>query len=105
MILNGDDMKRRDFSNTIAALAEFDRTGVDRDRMVDTAETNRDIYAWIAAVDAAVELVQRAFQEDTKDLNNWSHCKHVTIKDARRIVSHDGKKKTPRLDPTRHIPC
>ncbi len=96
-------MRRRDFSNTIAALAEFDRTTPERDSMCDSINTEGDVYRWMAAVGVAEEVVQRAFHEDTKDLNNWSHCKHVTIKDAKRVDGYTTEK-TPRFDALRHIP-
>ncbi len=103
--ITGDDMKRRDFSNTIAALAEYDKTAVPKlEVLFDRIITFGDYEKWETAERDARVLVQRAFHEDTKDLNDWSHCKMVNIKDARRIASHVGSKKTPRLDPMRHIP-
>ncbi len=96
---------RRDFSNTIQALAEYDKTAVPKlEVLFDRIITFGDYEKWETAERDARVLVQRAFYEDTKDLNDWSHCKMVSIWDARRIASHDGKKKISRLDPTRHVP-
>jgi hypothetical protein len=79
--------QRREFPNTLAALAEFDRTQASRDASFYEAQDNAAVAARLADGAAAAERVARAFLADTPDLNSWSQCRVMSVSDIRRIVT------------------
>lgn len=70
----------------IEAVAEFDRTAPERQAMLDSAETEADVAAWDAALAKALEPVQEAFYQLTKEYNSREKCCLVNIDDARAFA-------------------
>lgn len=77
------------WERTRAALAEYDSTAAERNRMLDTAETNEAVAAWTQVSVDAVDTVQGAFYEDCVEQgvpNSRDHCRVVTIRWLRELV-------------------
>lgn len=81
--------------HTKAALDEYDRTEPKRQRMLDRARTNADVYAWQDAENEAVRKVKEAFAKDTADRNSRDRAMLVSISYLRERVAKWWKPETP----------
>jgi hypothetical protein len=70
---------------TRAALNEFDRTALSRQRLFNVVHTDKQIVGWAKLEEEAKEKVRRAFHEDTKDYNTWEQCAQVDINSLRQL--------------------
>ena len=78
------------FSNTMAALEIYDKGAADRGFAWGTAEDEWDAKSCFAADDKALELVRRAFHEDTKGKNTWDQAKMADLAFMRQMVERHG---------------
>lgn len=69
------------------ALAEYDRTAAERQRLWDSIACNADVTAAEAADRDALAKVQDAFYEVTRDRNSRDNCRRVDIDFMRRIAA------------------
>lgn len=69
------------------ALAEYDRTAAERNRMWATVETSEDVIAAEQADKDALLKVQLAFHELTKDRNSLERCKLAGLDFMRRCAA------------------
>lgn len=76
----------RKFPHTKAALEIYDAGKPARENAWNRAESNADVDAADAADKAALQLVQKAFHQDTADINSLSHCMLVDLNFMRRMV-------------------
>ena len=74
------------FDNTRKALAIFDAGKAAREVLFEAIDNGDDFRAWEAAEKTALEVVQRAFYEDTKDVNNLANCMIVGEGYMRKLV-------------------
>lgn len=74
------------FTNTAAALVEYDTGAAARSAAWDAIESNADCDACVAADKAALEVVQRAFHKDTADFNSLHDCLLVDLGFMRRMA-------------------
>lgn len=80
-------VKRRSFTNTIAALAAFDASAAEREEAWNKAETNEAIDAADLADLVALRKVQRAFHQDTSDINSQESCYRIDLAFMRRAAA------------------
>lgn len=80
------------FANTIKALKEYDANRAQRDKLLDDATTNEEFHHWEQVERAAVEKVQDALYEDTKEYNRRDRCalEHPDSVFLREIVKKYG---------------
>lgn len=78
-----------DFGSTRKALALYDASQADRDKLWNDVQSDRDVLAAEKADADALALVQEAFWEDTKAYNSRANCSHIHITDARRMIAGD----------------
>ncbi len=81
-----------DFSSTRIALAVYDAGEAEREKMWQSVESDRDVFAAEKADADALALVQEAFWEDTKAYNSRDNCSHLHIADARRMIDTETTK-------------
>lgn len=74
----------------VAALAEYDRTAPERNAAWDAVKNNADVAAAEKADEGALEAVQEAFYQVTKDRNSREGCLRVDIAFARNIAKLQG---------------
>lgn len=55
---------------TKAALAVYDGGKSEREALLDRAESNEDVWAWVAMEKAAADLVREAFAADSAHVNS-----------------------------------
>lgn len=79
-------MKKLDMRHTRRALAEYDRTGPERDARWANAMTNEDVFAAERADLVAINAVREAFYLDTTDRNNFDTCMCIAVSHARQTV-------------------
>ena len=78
-----------DWEHTRAALAAYDESEPDRERLFESMETQDDFEAWARARDDAIAKVQDAFFEDcvAQDVpNSRDHCRLVGIEWLRSLA-------------------
>ena len=73
--------------NTRRALAIYDATWKDRQKLWDAVETDADVAKADAADKEALDNVRRAFYEDTKDRNSLGNCMIATLSYLRELES------------------
>lgn len=73
--------------NTIAALKAYDEGQAARDASWEAADTNKAVSACQTADKEALDLVRRAFLEDTKTINRWSGVKVADLNFMRRCAA------------------
>ncbi len=78
-----------DFANTRKALAVYDASQADRDKLWNDVQSDRDVFAAEETDADALALVQEAFWQDTKAYNSRENCSHIHITDARRMIAGD----------------
>ena len=76
-----------DLSNTVRALEGYDATAEGRDLMLEAARSKADVMNWELAERTALQTVQLAFWEDTKDWNNLDNCQCIGIETLRGMVA------------------
>lgn len=69
------------------ALAEYDRTTLERERLWDTAESNAAVAAAEEADLVALNKVRAAFYEVTQDRNSRESCQRVDLGFMRQIAA------------------
>ena len=83
------NIKRRNFDHTAAALTEYDASKAARDSAWNRVEKNEDVDACEAADKAALRKVQEAFHKDTQDINSLDHCYLADLEFMRRMTLPD----------------
>lgn len=81
-----EQIRKREFPHTAAALVQFDATAPARDKAWDDAETTLDLACAGQDDREALSAVQDAFQKDTQDINSLEHCRLVDIGFMRRMA-------------------
>ena len=76
----------RKFPATAAALVEFDAGAAERKAAWESAETELAIDKAHEADTAALDLVQRAYHQDTADINSLANCLRVDLAFMRRMA-------------------
>lgn len=71
----------------IEALNEYDRTAPERQKLWDTIESNQDVMHAEKSDQEALERVQEAFWQVTRDRNSRESCACVSIEFARKIAA------------------
>jgi hypothetical protein len=77
----------RTFSQTAAALVEFDAGVAKRTRAWRTAETIEDVVAAEQSDARALRAVQDAYHRDTFDINSLGNCHRVDLGFMRRMAA------------------
>jgi len=80
-------IKKRDFTRTKQALAEFDAGRGERDHLWNTAECNADVEKADQRDRADADKVREAFHLDTLDINSRENCMRIHVGDIRRVVA------------------
>lgn len=80
---------KRKFTNTAAALVEYDAGRPARDKAWNDIATPLDIACAGQDDREALEAVQRAFHQDTADINSLESCMRVDIQFMRRMAKED----------------
>ncbi|MFK3740909.1 hypothetical protein [Massilia sp. TN1-12] len=83
------NIKRRTFNNTAAALIEYDAGAAAREGAWNRVEQNVDADAAQQADLLALRKVQEAFHKDTSDINSLDNCYRVDIDFMRRVAHVD----------------
>lgn len=73
------------FTNTKAAIKEYDLDTPRLRKLWDSVESNEDVYAAEKEEESALRKVRLAFFEDTKEINSWGSCSRVDIDFMRRM--------------------
>ncbi len=71
----------------IEALNEYDRTAQERQKLWDNLESNQDVMDAEKAELEALERVQEAFWQVTRDRNSRESCSRIRIEHARKIAA------------------
>lgn len=82
-----DNIKKRSFSHSAAALIVFDAGVVQRARAWNAVETVEDVAAAERADSIALRAVQEAYHRDTSDINSLANCYRVDLGFMRRIAA------------------
>ena len=69
-----------------AALAEYDRTAPEREKLWESIKNNDDVHRAEQADQQALLMVQEAFYQLTKDRNSLKNCRLVSIKYIREVI-------------------
>lgn len=85
-----EQIKKRSFANTAAALVEFDATQPARDKLWDAAESNVDVHAAQIAAKVALTKVREAYHADTLDINSYANCMTIDIQFMRKMAKGSG---------------
>lgn len=79
--------QHKKYPNTAAALEEWSKGLEQRQAAWDAAHDLFTVKQAAAADQAALELVQNAYYQDTQLTNSLYHCKLMDIRDLRRMVN------------------
>lgn len=82
-------MKPKKFTKTREALAKYDESQPARDQAWARAMSNSDVAMAQKADQEALDLVRKAFLEDTSDRNTWDQVKVVDIHFMRRMTAKE----------------
>lgn len=75
-----------DIQPLVAALVEYDRTAPEREAIWNDVENDTDVSVAEKADSDALEKVQEAFYQVTKDRNSRDSCRCVDIAYARKTA-------------------
>lgn len=81
-----DQIRRRHFTNTIQALAEYDAGAEERAKMWAQVESKEGVLHAEAVDQEAAGKVQKAFYEDTSDFNRLDSCMSTSVQALRETV-------------------
>ncbi|MDR9847069.1 hypothetical protein [Herbaspirillum huttiense] len=81
-------IKRRCFAKTKAALNVYYDSLPARQQAWKSVTSNEQVHAANTADRKALEALQDAFHEDTKDINSLAHCRLVTAQDIAKMVDY-----------------
>jgi hypothetical protein len=81
-----DQIRRRHFTNTIKALAEYDAGAEERAKMWARVESKKGVLHAEAVDQEAASKVQKAFYEDTSDFNRLDSCMSTSVQTLRWVV-------------------
>lgn len=83
------NITKRKFTNTQAALIEYDASALPRNEAWNDASCNESVDAAEKADKDALVAVQAAFHLDTQDINSREHCALVDLDFMRRMAKDD----------------